>query len=82
MCVCIESGPAAVYMRIGLHELSVSTDEMSPLGTEETQCCSHQIDVKYYSELVLHICFGAVRLLNGWRKTPDTFPNHRNVLWS
>lgn len=30
---------------------------MSPLGTEETKCCSHCTDVKYYLEVILHIIF-------------------------
>lgn len=60
------------YLRIGLHELFVSTDKMSSLGTEETPCCSHHTDVKYNFEVIPHICFREVELLNGWCSTSDT----------
>lgn len=60
------------HSRIGLHELSVSAHKMSPLGTEETKCCSHRIHVKYYLRVILHFCFREHGVLNGWFLTPDT----------
>lgn len=68
------SGGRLHYLRIGLHEPSVIADKMSPLGTEETQCCSHHSDVKYHLEVILHVCFREAGSPKTWRcRTPDSF---------
>lgn len=65
------------HLRIGLHELSVSAGEMSPLGTAETKCCSRRTDVKYCLEVILNICSrrpGVAEMGGVWHRTLFKIP--------